>query len=135
MSVKFRAWDTVENNMIDWVTLSQTAFNNGNGAQLLYTVLVRMSVRYVKMLITGLEDVKGRYIYDGDIIQSSFSDGKECTHLIFWDDQTCSFKARYIEMNSFVKCESSISQNWINEFGKEIIGNKFENPELLQGIA
>jgi uncharacterized phage protein (TIGR01671 family) len=65
---------------------------------------------------TGLLDKKGKEIYEGDIIQSLDSELQPVRHLIQFDEQEGKYNAR---------------QSWIAEFGKTIIGNIHQNPELL----
>lgn len=75
---------------------------------------------------TGLLDKNGKEIYEGDIIQSFDSQDYEITHIIEYSDEGAKFNAKH---KGFGNC--GVSQKWITEFEKEIIGNIYENPELL----
>lgn len=78
------------------------------------------------MRFTGLKDKNGKEVYSGDIIQSFASGGMPIFHEIIWSDSECSFRAKY------QSGDCPISQRWFDEFQKEVIGNIYENPELLK---
>lgn len=67
----------------------------------------------ILMQYTGLKDKNGTEIYEGDIVKAT----KENIPLIvvFWDDFTASF--------------NGTKDNYLHS---EIIGNIYENPELLE---
>jgi len=77
------------------------------------------------MQYTGLKDENGREIYEGDIVKN-----KTCTENvfnkaeIFFEDGKFQAKASGCNM-----CDEYLSNGLFNVF--EIIGNIYENPELL----
>lgn len=77
--------------------------------------------RVVFMQCTGLKDKNGKLIYEADIVKFEtelFGKPKQ----IIWDE------CRYILKDTFIiLCNSKIEQ-----FGLEVIGNIYENPELLE---
>ena len=76
---------------------------------------------------TGLIDVNGNEIYEGDIISNDkYSRFK---HFICYDKETASFNVQPLPFNYFDL--SHIRQTWIDKFAKKVIGNKIDNPELL----
>lgn len=77
---------------------------------------------------TGVIDVYGTRIFEGDIIRSYGSIGDEIIHCIRWSDKECYFEV----MNIYGSNCGSLNQTWVDEFDKEIIGNIFDNPELLK---
>lgn len=81
---------------------------------------------------TGLKDINGKEIYEGDIIKGLDSTKNDILHVIKWDDQTASFEAYLIPFDKHLH-KSPLSQNWLDFFDKEVIGNIFDNPELLKG--
>lgn len=81
------------------------------------------------MQSTGLEDKNGREIYEGDIVRY------ECCPEIYveeviYDNKHCNFGTidKYGETFSFDALISDIHVDWF-----EVIGNIYENPELLKG--
>ena len=79
---------------------------------------------------TGLLDKNGKEIYEGDIIGCHNPDIK---HLIFYNEKQGRFMAALngdIE-NDFVGVCGLDDSRW--NASKEVIGNVYDNPELLKG--
>ena len=119
--IKFRAWDKHAKHMFpvfglgqDWVT--ETTFH---GLQDFSGKEFRE--RIVIMQYTNFQDVLGKDIYEGDIIQAT-------THRPF-------FEIQKIVLVSFdgasLDCEE-IKRKCCKSYYFKILGNKFENPELLE---
>lgn len=79
---------------------------------------------------TGLLDKNGKEIYEGDIICSYDSENYSIMHSISWDDKKACYVATMLQ---YPLLGASIDKGWIDEFKKEVIGNVFDNPELLKG--
>jgi uncharacterized phage protein (TIGR01671 family) len=70
---------------------------------------------------TGLTDKNGKEIYEGDIIKT-FTNGSPFIGEVYYED------AQWFGAQDYL--------GYAIEFGKaEIIGNQYENPELLEGQA
>lgn len=74
---------------------------------------------------TGLHDKNGKEIYEGDIVKYRDSTGQHIEKVIF--DKGCFYAG--------VHCGSStrVAPKLINTRITEVIGNEYDNPELLGG--
>ena len=79
---------------------------------------------------TGVVDRNGVEIYEGDIIQTYDSKGKPILHEVYYLENEARFATKLIGYENLN--EGSLSQKWINELDFEVIGNIFDNRELLQ---
>lgn len=79
---------------------------------------------------TGLQDRNGVEIYEGDIIFSQKCDCKGVLHKIKYNDENAMFIAKPIQGLDFDFCQ--ICKDWILKYEKEVIGNIYDNPELLK---
>ena len=130
--IKFRAWQREEDEYYSrMVSSSQsivTAFRHviGEAAPSGFSDCDNQpdKNRYVLMQSTGLEDKNGVEIFEGDIIK----DGEEA-HSIFFDG------VKFVAVGFY---DASLDTPWdvFSEFRHvqtEVIGNIYENPELLKG--
>lgn len=81
--------------------------------------------------LTGLNDKNGKKIYEGDIVRSC--EYKNIKHIVSYDDKVAAFVAVCIDENTGTNLETKchITQEWIDNYPKEVIGNIFDNKELL----
>ena len=82
---------------------------------------------------TGLCDKSGKEIYEGDIIQGEYKH----KHLIRYSNDEACFTATLVEYVGNIVAEKwntgRVYQDWINEFEKVVIGNIYDNNELMEG--
>jgi len=105
--IKFRVWDKNENDIVRWELLNDGIID-------LYHLFFSKDENLIIQQFTGLKDINGKEIYEGDILDTkcvvSFNDGM----FGIFD------KHNYMGLNSYM-----------SKF-REVIGNIYENPELLQ---
>jgi uncharacterized phage protein (TIGR01671 family) len=109
--IKFRAWCPYLNEMAEPGSFEMD-------------VALANSEQYELMQFTGLLDKNGTEIYEGDICQVDYYDlgiinGQVVFRIIF--------SGYYLEGNNFQASMFTWEPKFI-----EVIGNVFENPELLQ---
>ena len=72
---------------------------------------------------TGLKDKNGKKIFEGDILEFDFYDIGKQRAFVYWNEKYCAFLLNVISNNfEFAKISDG-----------KVIGNIYENPELLKG--
>jgi len=117
--IKFRAWDKRLNIFLD-----NPYFRSVRG------ILYGENEDIELLEYTGLKDKNGKEIYEGDIITyygySAYGRDKTKTiECIKWNDSACGFDLSYITTID----NGDIGLGCIEI---EVIGNKFQNPELMK---
>lgn len=120
MIPKFRAWDKTDKEMY---LVDEINFNRGEFESIGYGItFLRGADKVELMQSTGLHDKNGKEIFEGDILGTNdgLLDGvvKYRTDLGMWTNDL-------LRYNNFERL-CSIANS------REIIGNIYENPELLE---
>ena len=116
---KFLAWDLIKEKMVDEITCVHCDFN----------VLDLSLLDYILMQYTGLHDNHGMEIYDGDICRIKFN----LAHVS--DEVYMSLSNHEVVTESrifIVKSPLFNNQAELNCDDIEVIGNIYENPDLLK---
>lgn len=82
---------------------------------------------FVLMQFTGLKDKSGKEIYEGDIIQNS----AKVTWWIEWDDGKARWAYRRGGISTQAYPRTWFGLTYSSAIKSEVIGNIYENPELL----
>ena len=127
MIPKFRAWLKKEQKMdneIDHISwLEDELYCIGDG--ITYMVLAE---DLVLMQSTGLKDKNGKEIFEGDILAVEAADGVIILK-VSWDDEHALFVIKTKKFNEETALAELVDDN---SYPFEVIGNIYENPELLE---
>lgn len=123
MIPKFRAWDKVKNEMY---VVEQINFNRGEFESIGYGVSSLRGADKIKLMqSTGLKDKNGKEIFEGDIVDYK---GREA--VVKWHGSYASFIYRFVD--ELKERVSEWDPLYLAYLKCEVIGNIYENPELLE---
>ena len=116
--IKFRAWDKYHNSMEyinDLYWFEENGIHDFNDDN------------YIFMQNTGLKDKNGKEIYDSDIVKVTWGSGK----IVFYEVKYCESLGYHFLRDTKNKEDDDII--CIYDYSQmDVIGNIFDNPELLK---
>jgi uncharacterized phage protein (TIGR01671 family) len=136
--IKFRLWDDKEKKWIHGPNKDESLDGcNILGEIILFGEWAPVNIERLNDLVvlqfTGLKDRNGKPIFEGDILASRVNE-KPCNYLVEWNEH----RGNYVGfvLRPVMKDPPRITfhihdfQMWMEE-GFEVIGNIYDNPELL----
>lgn len=124
MIPKFRAWDK-EHKYMEYTDKNLVVCFSDEGVEVTDHTTFSHSCtsmqNYELMQSTGLKDMKDTEIYEGDIVKNAYDE----TYAVKWFDAAFHLEEKYNGGFDYFGLHSGDN--------KEIIGNIYENPELLEG--
>ena len=112
---KFRAWDKISKKMIDLQDLTRSTLD------MEAVVFIPLIDAFDVMQCTGLKDKSGKEIYEGDILKHDLDGIFTITYSVYF--------VGFVAESPGSLAQEPFTPNYLNRC--EIIGNVFENPELI----
>jgi uncharacterized phage protein (TIGR01671 family) len=123
---KFRAWLKPEQQMVD---VYEMTFINDGITILSYDMDFYTDDEFKLMQFTGLKDVHGKEIYEGDIINYKYGRHTSTQFVVKYDE----FQATFVVVDNHNDLVYTFRElaDYIQLNSLEVIGNIYENPDLL----
>lgn len=126
---KFRVWDIAGKC---WVPKNLFLID-ADGAVMIKcsgVIFKRFTEGFVVCRYTGLKDKNGKEIYEGNIISWSTTEGANIVHAVEWFNKDACFGCGGLPFE--VIFQSGFYQPGHGKSNLEVIGNIYDNPEILK---
>lgn len=125
--IEFRVFHKCENKMLEVTKINFLSYCIWSDPEPAHLMNVCNDDCCVLMQYTGLKDKHGKKAFHKDICIGNWPYAKKC--LIEWDDKRCGFYFKPLDGLMKAAYDKGYKLN-ANKF--EIIGNIYENPDLLE---
>lgn len=130
MEINYKAWDEARKEWIPGNLLFMDYDGQVLAGDIYNPPFTLISPKNV-VINTGLKDKNGREIYEGDVLEITLGEGSSIRCVIEY--KAPSFCRRWIDKVSKYRRPSEIEKMaWNTHIIYKIIGNIYENPELLE---
>lgn len=127
-AIKFRAWDKANCVMHNWETIC-----GHFDLERFMGLFTDEKDAYELMQFTGLKDKNNREIYEGDILKSIHgTTGNPMYEAVEWSENEGWWSIRLSNNARYTLHDALTSQMG---YSYEVIGNIYENPELLAALT
>jgi uncharacterized phage protein (TIGR01671 family) len=139
--LKFKAWDVQLNKMFDGdqIEESKTIKTYLSYGQLTIGCFPKFKDYYelIPLQFTGKKDKKGKEIYEGDVCKCRYYKHSEkdlyLTQKVVFEHASFFVVVGDLKPDLETETYTNCPLSWVNEI--EIIGNIYENPELINGVS
>jgi len=131
--VKFNFYDTIKKKYIHW--------HESNAGMLMSAFITHEYLKFLQY--TGLKDKNGREIYEGDIIYWEIDNGigiESYSAVVRWSENDEKYKGAYkwivLYLEDYLRGQfDALATPASYNDDLQVMGNIYENPELLEGAA
>jgi len=132
--LKYRMWNKKEKKMYDVGVLDFDYKQVYMKGYLNYTTSSFQIEDIELMQFTGLHDKNGKEIYEGDILQHLYDYcDKTDRYIVAWDNDNLQYSFENIHKRNTYMALEDFYDDYYGDYSIEVIGNIYENPELLKG--
>ena len=127
MIPKFRVWDKNNKKMLGWKELDFTKERDEDEITIFEPTgqFAHPIFFYDAMQSTGLKDISGTVIYEGDIVHVNYK-------LSIVKYAKGSFYIEFIDFPKIIMLSDFYFKSYTNDLILKVLGNIYENPELLE---